>query len=209
MDIITRKQALELGLKRYFTGEPCKNGHVDERFVSNFRCYTCLRELSKTPEYQQRANARMKQVRATPEGKAARAVSRRKHYEANREQCIEIAMATYRRRIAEDPSFRLKERLRTRVKLALTGKRRSAPYEKLLGASVEYVRSHLESQWQEGMSWENYSLEGWHVDHIRPVASFDLADPDQQRECFHYSNLQPLWANENRAKSDSWAGTSR
>jgi hypothetical protein len=51
------------------------------------------------------------------------------------------------------------------------------------------------------MTWENYGPV-WHVDHIRPCASFDLTDPAQQRECFHFSNLQPLFAAENLAKGD-------
>ena len=52
------------------------------------------------------------------------------------------------------------------------------------------------------MSWEN--MGEWHLDHIRPCASFDLTDPDQQRQCFHYSNLQPLWASDNLSKRHSW-----
>jgi hypothetical protein len=52
------------------------------------------------------------------------------------------------------------------------------------------------------MSWGNYGLHGWHVDHIIPCASFDLTDPEQQRQCFHYTNLQPLWAEDNLRKSD-------
>jgi hypothetical protein len=48
------------------------------------------------------------------------------------------------------------------------------------------------------------SFYGWHIDHIRPVSSFDLSDPAQVQECFHFSNLQPLWAIDNIKKSDSW-----
>ena len=59
---------------------------------------------------------------------------------------------------------------------------------------------HLEAQFKPGMTWDNYGLKGWHVDHIRPCASFDLRDPEQQRRCFHYTNLQPLWAEENLKK---------
>ena len=74
----------------------------------------------------------------------------------------------------------------------------------LIGCSKEELIKHLESQFKEGMSWENWSLNGWHIDHIRPCSSFDLSDPAQVKECFHYSNLQPLWAIENLKKSDSW-----
>ena len=50
------------------------------------------------------------------------------------------------------------------------------------------------------MSWNNHGKFGWHMDHIKPCASFDLTDPKQQEECFHYSNYQPLWWNENLSK---------
>ena len=68
----------------------------------------------------------------------------------------------------------------------------------LLGASVTFVKKYLESLFQPGMSWDNYGE--WHVDHIIPCASFDLNDPEQQKKCFHYTNLQPLWAADNIAK---------
>ena len=74
----------------------------------------------------------------------------------------------------------------------------------LIGCSIEFLMAHLEGQFQPGMTWENWSVLGWHVDHIRPCASFDLSDPKQQKECFHYTNLQPLWAEDNLAKGDKW-----
>ena len=54
------------------------------------------------------------------------------------------------------------------------------------------------------MSWDNYGTHGWHIDHIRPCASFDLSDEEQQKICFHYTNLQPLWAEDNLKKSKKW-----
>jgi len=70
----------------------------------------------------------------------------------------------------------------------------------LLGCSIEECKSYLESKFIEGMSWDNHGLYGWHIDHIIPCASFDLTDPAQQQKCFHYTNLQPLWAEENLKK---------
>ena len=72
----------------------------------------------------------------------------------------------------------------------------------LLGCSIKEVRIHLESQFIGEMSWENAGE--WHIDHRRPCASFDLTNPDDQKMCFHYSNLQPLWASDNMSKSDSF-----
>ena len=60
----------------------------------------------------------------------------------------------------------------------------------------------MENKFQDGMNWENYGFYGWHIDHIIPCSSFDMIDPEQQKICFHYSNLQPLWAADNFRKSD-------
>ena len=69
----------------------------------------------------------------------------------------------------------------------------------LLGCTIEFLRSHLEFQFTDGMTWENYPL--WHIDHIVPCCSFNLSKEEEQSKCFHYSNLRPLWAEENIAKS--------
>ena len=108
--------------------------------------------------------------------------------------------AYVRGRHRSDPAFRLKGNLRTRLRQALKGTYKSARTLELLGCTVEELRAHLEAQFKPGMTWENQSFHGWHVDHIRPCASFDLTDPEQQRICFHYTNLQPLWATENLSK---------
>lgn len=74
--------------------------------------------------------------------------------------------------------------------------------ETLLGAPISVVKKHLESLWKPGMNWENHGYRGWHIDHIRPCASFDLKDPIQQLACFNYKNLQPLWGIDNFRKHD-------
>lgn len=70
----------------------------------------------------------------------------------------------------------------------------------LIGCTVELLRVWLEAKWKPGMTWGNYG-ERWHVDHIVPVAEFDLRKETHQRQCFHYSNLQPLWKRENLSKN--------
>lgn len=73
-----------------------------------------------------------------------------------------------------------------------------------IGCSIDELKCHLESKFQDGMSWDNYGLHGWHVDHIRPCTSFDLSKKEEQEKCFHYTNLQPLWAIDNIKKSNKW-----
>ena len=115
-------------------------------------------------------------------------------------------------RIINDENYRLIKNLRSRLWYVMVGKSKSASTIELLGCSIEDLKTHLEKLFQEGMTWENYGnpngdhTEGWHVDHIRPCASFDLSDPIEQRECFYYTNLQPLWGRDNLSKGDKWDG---
>ena len=117
----------------------------------------------------------------------------------------------YRDRRAKEPAFKtanlLRNRLRTAVKNGGAGK--SASTMKLTGCTLPELMAHLESQFQPGMTWANQGE--WEIDHIRPCASFDLTDPEQQRQCFHWTNLAPLWAADNRAKSDrlDWSPSAR
>lgn len=83
---------------------------------------------------------------------------------------------------------------------ALKGQNKSKPTLQLLGCSISHFKKHLESQFTEGMTFENHGPKGWHIDHIIPVSSFNLSDPDQQKKCFHFSNLQPLWYEDNLKK---------
>jgi len=75
----------------------------------------------------------------------------------------------------------------------------------LVGCTAEELIRYLEAKFKPGMTWDNWGVTGWHIDHCRPLASFpNLSDPEQQREAFHYTNLQPLWAKENISKGDKW-----
>jgi DNA/RNA endonuclease G (NUC1) len=65
------------------------------------------------------------------------------------------------------------------------------------------LKAHLEAKFLPGMTWDNYGVHGWHIDHIIPCAAFDLSKETEQRKCFHFTNLQPLWAKDNLRKSDS------
>ena len=96
-----------------------------------------------------------------------------------------------------EPLFKIKRNLRRRVHHALMGRNKSDNTFNLIGCSAEDFKKHIESLWLEGMSWDNYGPSGWHIDHIKECHTFDLSDPEQQKECFHYSNQRPLWAKDN------------
>lgn len=127
----------------------------------------------------------------------------------------EIGRASAKRMYARDPqkniqaglnryhtnlNHRLACNLRTRVRQALRGVAKSVGTMNLLGCSIPFLRRHLEQQFIAGMSWENHGKFGWHIDHIKPCAVFDLRSLEQQHLCFHYTNLQPLWAFDNQSK---------
>jgi hypothetical protein len=100
--------------------------------------------------------------------------------------------ARERRRI--DLNTRIKNVLSSRIRILIKQKSttKAGKTLELLGCTLDYFKKHIESQFKEGMSWDNYGKYGWHIDHIIPCASFNLSDPEQQKKCFHYTNLQPL-----------------
>ncbi len=106
----------------------------------------------------------------------------------------------YDKKRREDPIQRMKDnaRKRSRQYIKTPGLRWSG-----FGCTSDEYRAHMESQFTKGMTWDNYGTY-WHDDHIRPMASFDWNDPDQRRQCEHYTNKQPLEAKKNIKKSDKW-----
>ncbi len=104
--------------------------------------------------------------------------------------------------LAENINARIAKYIRSRVNTALKPKlgRKFNSSKELIGLNIDELKQYLESKFTEGMNWDNYGRKGWHVDHIRPCASFDLTDPEQQKQCFNYTNLQPLWAIDNLRK---------
>lgn len=101
-------------------------------------------------------------------------------------------------RYHNDTHFKIKMNLSRRLRQFI--KKEGKRTVDFIGCSIDYIKIHLEKQFTTGMTWDNYGK--WHIDHIMPCASFDLTDPEQQKKCFHYSNLQPLWAVDNLRKSD-------
>lgn len=247
MEVITRKQALEQGLTRYFTGKACLRGHVAERQTTNGKCQDCQAEdrkvLSEDQKEKQRQRARRRYAEKGQECRAKtrkwreqnkqhlreynaafaasyterRAELNKDRYDADPEAARarvsayrasnpEVARAYKAKQRAEKTPAYLADKVRIRLWECLrrVGARKSASSIELTGLDAKDLRHYLESLFEEGMTWENHGE--WHIDHIRPCASFDLTDPVQQRECFHYTNLQPLWAVDNLKKSDKWDG---
>jgi len=103
-----------------------------------------------------------------------------------------------------DPLYLLRRTLRGRFLRAVTAQFKETSVINLVGCSIEELRDYLQSKFKEGMNWENHGIHGWHIDHIKPCSSFNLSNLEEQKICFHYTNLQPLWAQDNLSKSDSY-----
>jgi hypothetical protein len=207
MPIITRKDALAQGLTHYFTGKPCKRGHVSARYAKTANCVECTlsifnkRPYEPTPEQRERYNQRNKQYQRR---RRLQMTEQERKDEARKRAPYILEYVNARRGV--DPSFKLRMNLRHRIWSALQANEasKSGGIQDLVGCSAAELMDHLQAQFTDAMSWDNYGRNGWHIDHIRPCASFDLADPDQQRQCFHYSNLQPLWEADNIRKGAKW-----
>ena len=91
-----------------------------------------------------------------------------------------------------DINFRLVNLCRNRIWRALKGEIKSASTMELIGCTPDELRRHMESLFEPWMTWENHGKGGWDIDHIKACAKFDLTNPEQQRACFNWSNLQPL-----------------
>lgn len=113
-------------------------------------------------------------------------------------------------RYANDPQFRqsrlLHAALRQALRIYFKGMR-PRKISVLVGCEIEELIAHIEKQFRPGMSWANRA--SWHIDHVQPRTAFDLTDTEQQRKCFHYTNLQPLFPIENKKKGGRRCDISR
>ena len=99
-----------------------------------------------------------------------------------------------------DNNYKTACNLRTRLCNATKGNQKKGSAVRDLGCSIEDFKKYIESKFQEGMTWENWGRDTWHIDHIKPLAGFDLTNRTQLLEACHYTNLQPMWANDNWSK---------
>lgn len=175
---MTRNEAIAVGLTRYFTGKPCKHGHVSERLVLGRGCATCKVAWQRTEKYREYHRV----YKRTP-------------------VYLEKDHAYERERRRGDPVFKLICAARSRIYGALKRRRKSASTLKLLGVpSIEFYQSYIAAQFKPGMTWKNFGT--WHIDHIKPLSSFDLSNPKMQTVAFNYRNTRPLWAIENMVRGN-------
>lgn len=177
-------------------------------------CYTCKINKPK-PDF---SKHNQKKDGLDPNCKACRRVKARKYYQKdkekikerrlkyyynNSEKCKESSLNWQRKKVKTDKFFKLKRRLRNRLYYALKKKywKKNTHFSEYIGCDKKTLIAHLENQFIDGMSWDNYGQ--WHIDHIIPLNSANT-DQELYKLC-HYTNLQPLWGSDNIKKGDSIA----
>lgn len=106
----------------------------------------------------------------------------------------------HKARMENDPLYKIVIILRKRLSVAVKSNAKRGSAVRDLGCTVPQFKAYLEAKFQPGMTWDSYGRNGWHIDHINPLASFDLTDYNQLKQACHYTNLQPLWAKDNYKK---------
>ena len=170
-------------------------------------CKLCMKKENQKnyKKHKEAWDERTKKYGKTESSKKYRREWAKNKYHNNeefRKNCIKKVVEYERKKLDTDPEFKLKHTLRNRLRKAIKKKNANKCKKTmdLIGCSTSKLMNHLESQFQEGMSWENHGE--WHIDHIKAIAKFNLLDENEQKKCFHWSNLQPLWAEENISKGD-------
>lgn len=164
------------------------------------QCKSCIKKYRE--ENKDKISAQRRQYRRLNQEAFAKIDA--ENYIKRRDKILKNKTIYNRNKRRTDPMYKLKSNLRTRCGAAIRAAKinKSSGTLNLLGCTPEVLKIYLEAKFTDGMSWDNQG--NWHIDHIRPCASFDLTDPEQQKQCFHYTNLQPLWASDNIRKGAKW-----
>ncbi len=133
--------------------------------------------------------------------------SKNRWNKANPERLRAAANKRRRKRYAENGGNSLAAKLRIRLRIAMKRGYKSGSAVRDLGCTIEEFRQHLENHFQDGMTWENHGSY-WHIDHTRPLCSFDLEDREQLLQAVHWSNQMPMTAEENIKKGGRWQHSS-
>ena len=203
----------------------CDNCRAKRKVQRASTEYKEKKAISRKARYEKNKEKELKQRKEWHENNKERDLATKKAYrENNKEKCREMSKrweennkerraATakayreahrdehnkkYNEKRQNDDMLRMTTNLRNRVYKTVKKGHKSASTMELTGCGIEELKEHLASKFTEGMTFENYGE--WHIDHILPCTSFNLLLPEEQRKCFHYTNLQPLWAIDNIKK---------
>lgn len=194
--------------KKYFAENKDKIKQYLEKNKDKFfkwRAQYCEKNKDKIKQYRKENKDKQKQYYEKNKGRICawhkqyreeNKDKRKQYLEENRERINQHV----KKRLLIDMQYKLTKRLRIRLWCALKNNQKTGSAVKDLGCSIPELKTYLEKQFQEGMSWKNWGNNGWHIDHKIPLDSFDLTHRSQFLKAVHYTNLQPLWAFDNMSK---------
>lgn len=166
-------------------------------------CKECVKRSRKT--YREQNGEKVKE-------------SKKKYYDANKEACCQRSVQWYvsnkdvknkkhaiymKNRRNNDANFKLYSLVTTRIYIALKGymSSKNSSTSEIIGCSIAFYRRWIEHQFTPEMNWDNHG-EYWHIDHVRPCASFNLADNKEFKSCFNWRNVRPVQKRINLSKND-------
>lgn len=183
-----------------------KNASQEDGF--DYWCKACRSVWEKKWRKENPRSAKETNRRNYVKHREARILAAKEYYAGHKSSVREAQNIYAREREATDVNYRLRRRLRTQIRnfilrLGCVEKRESVI--NLLGCPIGSFRLHISNRFVDGMSWENWG-EVWEIGHRKPAASFDLRDPAQQKECWHFSNLFPHFKEQNRSDGAKYEG---
>lgn len=201
------KTCLRAKTRKNVKNNPEKKKEQDKQYKINNR--EKVREYSRKWKRNNQDKIKLSRIR----DKDLKKIQDRNYYERKKNQLLKknseyrkknrkILNQKQNERRKTDPAFRMRQLLSKRIVKVLNGISKSAGTMELIGCSIPELFTHLEKQFQPGMTFDNYGKGGWQTDHKIPCSFFNLLDPEEQKKCFHYSNLQPMWEMDNWKKND-------
>ena len=174
------------------------------------KCHECQYKVTikyrKNNRDKVNANKRRynKIIRKIPHHKDKIAQMKHRYYMKYKKELLIKAAKRHKIRYKNDINYKILKNMRSRMRTVLKNNSKSESTKKLLGCTIKELKLHLESKFTKEMSWDNYGKDpdNWVIDHIICCMVFNFSDSKQQKICFHYSNLQPLWHKDNTIKAD-------
>jgi hypothetical protein len=127
---------------------------------------------------------------------------RRQYSQAHKEERRQYDNKKYK----TDTTFRLRRIISRVISKSIKNNKNGYHWEDLVGYTLDDLKQHLEKQFRDGMSWDNYGYDGWHVDHKKPVSWFNFTsyEDEEFKQCWALENLQPKWAEDNMVKGNRY-----
>ena len=173
--------------------------HPDRKHKAKGLCQRCYANAKAKAWYNNNRGRARESQRSYYQTHREKLIAKQNAYNSIRKEAIRQYKREWgRKRINEDPGYKIKRYLRNRIYYALKGKRKVGSAVADLGCPIDFFRCYIESLWEPRMSWDNYGK--WHLDHIVPLALFDMTDRQHFLLATNWRNYQPLWAIDNLRK---------